>query len=505
MANNKGRKKRPGLIILVIILILIAVVAVRRSGTNNLVISSYDVVEVTRQDMQTDAKGSGVVESEDKLEVYAPASIVIDEIYVENGDEVSVGTPIAKIDKDSYLDAKQTIEDGISEIDQSISSMYSSKGERGIYSSVKGTVKIVNANKNDSIEAVMNKYDYLLVISTDNNMKVEAKVDDTALYEEGDIAYVMVDDKKIESVITEIDPFESTVKVVIKDNKYDVGKEVEVYDENDAKIGSGQLEINVPVYVEATAGKVSYVYVKANDSVSKGAKLIGIKENDASGELISLTEQKEKLQNQLDDLEKSLEDIGLGSDYVVYSPVEGIVDEFILDPYMTVAEGVKMFSVQRTHPLKIEIAIDELDISKVEIGQKVDLKFDALSGDKYQGEVTKINSLGQSVNGVTSYVVTVRIDDVGDILIGMSGSGTILTEKKENVLTVPVEAVQLIDDEYYVIMGEDADVKTVADHKIVTGLNDGAYIEVIEGLSDGDTVAVPKEAGIEELMTMRTQ
>ena len=50
-------------------------------------------------------------------------------------------------------------------------------------------------------------------------------------------------------------------------------------------------------------------------------------------------------------------------------------------------------------------------------------------------------------------------------------------------------------------MGDDANIKTIADRKIETGINDGAYIEVIEGLTDGDTVAIPVE--IEDLFGMR--
>ena len=88
-------------------------------------------------------------------------------------------------------------------------------------------------------------------------------------------------------------------------------------------------------------------------------------------------------------------------------------------------------------------------------------------------------------------------EETGDILIGMSGNIKIMTEEKKDVITVPVEAVQLIDDEYYVILGADANIKTVADHKIETGINDGAFIEVIEGLSEGDMIAVPLEEGVD--------
>ena len=495
--TKKNKKKRWIVFLIIAILLVAGYFGMKNLGSKSTLLLNYTVEDVTKQDMETTVRGSGVVESQNKLDVYSPANIVIEEVYVEDGDEISVGDPIAKIDKDAYLDGEKVILDSISQIDDTIDSMYSTKGSTGIYSNVKATVKIVNVVEDDSIEAVMNKYDSLMVLSVDNNMRIELTVEDADAFEAGDSVFVQIDDDKVEATVTDTDKFESEIKIVFKDDKYEVGQTVDVLDENDKKIGSGDTMINVPMYVQGDAGIARYVYVKANDTVSQGTKLVSVKENGASGQLIELTEQKENLNTQLDELKQGLKDIGLGSDYVLYANGEGIVDGLIITPYMTIAEGIKMLTIQRTHPLEMNVPIDEQDISKVELGQMVELKFEALSGEKYEGEVTRINSLGQSINGVTNYIITVTINETGNILIGMSGNAKILTEKKENVITIPLEAVQLIDDEYYVILGEDANIKTVADHKIITGLNDGAYIEVVEGLNEGDTIAVPKDKGVD--------
>lgn len=495
--KNKGKGRITLIVILVIAAVIVGFMLFGGTRTSNVAEGNYTTTEVLRQDMETTVRGSGVVEAQNKLDVYSPSNVVISEVYAENGDEIAVGDAIAKIDKEAYLNAEAALNDSIDQIDASIESMYSSKGSTSIYSSVKGIVKIVYVEPNDSVEAAMNEHGALAVISADDNMRLELNVDDTNAFAEGDTVFVEVKEEKVEATITEIDSFESTLKIVFEDLAYEVGAEVKVYDANDAEIGSAKMMINVPVYVNGDAGVINYIRVKAESSVSNGTKLFGIKDNDASGALIDLTEQKDDLQEQLDDLKQGLEDMGLGEDYIIYAPVEGIMDEMNLTPYMTVAEGMKMFTLQSTHPLMMEIDIDELDIAQVKVGQIAEIKFEALAGESYEGEIVKINALGQSVNGVTNYQVTVIINETGDILIGMSGNANILTDKKENVLTIAVEAVQLIDDEYYVIMGEDANIITVADHKIETGLNDGAYIEVIEGLSDGDTVAIPMEEGVD--------
>ncbi len=497
MPANKKKKRTRNIIIIIVILALIGYVYVSMNNAKNLLMTGYEAVEVTVQDMQAIVRGSGTVESGQTLDVYAPANVTIAEVYAENGDEIKTGDKIAKIDSDAYLEAVNAINDSIEQIDNSIGSLYSSKGSTALYSSVKGTVKEVYINQDDYIEAVMNSAGCLMVISADNNMRMEVTVDDAAKYVIGQSVVVKAGDKQSDAVVTDIDIYESSLKIIFEDDKYTIGETAVVYDENGALIGSAEMMINVPVYVTGDAGVAKYVYVKENTAVSKGTKLLSIKQNEASAELIALTEQKADLQKQLDDLQQGLADIGMGKDYIIYSPAEGIVDQMNLEPYMTIVEGAKIFSLQTTGTMQIKIPVDELDISKIVLGQTAELKFEALSGEKYEGVVSKINTLGEAVNGVTNYTIVVTIENPGSILIGMSGTSKIVTEYKENVVTVPIEAVQIIDDEYYVILGEDANVKTVADHKIVTGINDGAYIEVLDGLEAGDTVAVPVENGLD--------
>lgn len=499
---KKSKKKRIILIVILIIVAIVVLLAVRSiKVASEMLQQGYTVVEVERQDMQTTVRGSGVIESQNKVEIYAPANFIIAEVFVENGDLVNIGDPIARIDADSYLDTENAIQDSITQIDQNISSMYSTAGDKAIYSTLKGTVKKVYAESNNYVEALVNEHGSLIVISADNNMRVELAVEDASIYKAGELVLVNIDEEAVEAHIVEVNQNESSLKIIFSDNKCEAGKTVSVLDEAGNEIGSAPMLINVPVYVSGNAGIVNYVYVNENDAVSRGTKLLSLKENEVSGSLIELTEEKAQLEGDLENLREGMKEIGLGSEYIIYSTAEGIVDELAIGPYTTVAEGMKMLDVQSTQPLMMYVQIDELDISKIKQGQEVELKFEALPGETYKGEITKINSLGQSVNGVTNYTIKVTLEETGNVLIGMSGNASILTEEKKNVLTVPVEAVQLIDDEYYVIMGEDANIKTIADRKIETGINDGAYIEVIEGLTDGDTVAIPVE--IEDLFGMR--
>lgn len=91
--------------------------------------------------------------------------------------------------------------------------------------------------------------------------------------------------------------------------------------------------------------------------------------------------------------------------------------------------------------LKFEMQVDEVNIGKIEVGQQVTITADALEGQTFTGRVSKVNINGTTSGGVTSYPVTVIIDEPGDLMPGMNISADILVEQVENALVVPVGAV----------------------------------------------------------------
>jgi len=81
---------------------------------------------------------------------------------------------------------------------------------------------------------------------------------------------------------------------------------------------------------------------------------------------------------------------------------------------------------------------------------------------------------------------------------------TIISERAENVLTIPAEAIQIINGDKYVVLESDLSAgqdTVVATHKVTTGITDGVMIEITSGLSEGDRVAVPQiKLSIQEQM-----
>lgn len=104
----------------------------------------------------------------------------------------------------------------------------------------------------------------------------------------------------------------------------------------------------------------------------------------------------------------------------------------------------------------------------------------------YIGTVKKINQIGTYASNGSSFSAVVSFTNDGDVKIGMSGSCSITLEKAENVISVPIEAVQTKNNEKYVVVkNEDGTTQNVA---ITTEISNDAYVEVTSGLTGSEII-----------------
>lgn len=136
--------------------------------------------------------------------------------------------------------------------------------------------------------------------------------------------------------------------------------------------------------------------------------------------------------------------------------------------------------------LKAEIPVNEVDIAKVKVGQKVSISLDALEGTEFTGEVEKIDSIGTATSGVVSYGVTVKFDKLDERMKPtMSVSAIISVSKKENVLMVPSGAIKSGREGDYVEILENEIPKRAA---VEVGDSNDTSSEIVKGVSVGDKV-----------------
>ena len=260
------------------------------------------------------------------------------------------------------------------------------------------------------------------------------------------------------------------------------------------------------------AGDLDTLSVKEGDRVSEGQVIGVISEADLETQIENARISLENAQLSLQNAQEKLED------YTITSTITGEVIEKNLDVGDNIS-GMSSSGSTVTYPaviydrsqLTFDMAIDERDISKIQVGQKVEITADALDSQSFTGVVDKVNINGTTVNGNTSYPVTVKVDGAPEELYpGMNVSAKIIVEEAGSVLTLPVEAVERGDTVLVALPGcldENgliANLSATEQRQVTLGRNDDNYIEIVDGLEEGDVVVAlsPQGSSIMSAMGM---
>ncbi len=129
-------------------------------------------------------------------------------------------------------------------------------------------------------------------------------------------------------------------------------------------------------------------------------------------------------------------------DYFIRAPFDGVLARLLVKSTDTVGNGTAIGTIVSTQKVA-SITLNEVDVAKVKVGQKVKLTFDAIDELTIDGTVITVDSVGTVTQGIVNYNVEIALDAVDErIKSGMSTSASIIVETKENVLTVPNSAIK---------------------------------------------------------------
>lgn len=152
-------------------------------------------------------------------------------------------------------------------------------------------------------------------------------------------------------------------------------------------------------------------------------------------------------------------------------------------------EKLTVASVTSQEHMSVEITVDELDISKIFVGQTAVITVDALGGEQFAATVTEIANNGENQGGNSKFAVELTLDKSGDMLPGMSASAFITLETATDVLSVPVSALEEDGGQTFLYTSYDADSGMLGDPvAVTTGISDGENVEIVDGLEEGRTV-----------------
>ncbi len=172
-------------------------------------------------------------------------------------------------------------------------------------------------------------------------------------------------------------------------------------------------------------------------------------------------------------------------DYQILAPFDGVVAKINVKKGDIISAHTPLVTLITNQKI-VEVSLNEIDASKVKVGNKAILTFDALPDLKITGKVYHIDLVGTENQGVVSYGVKILLDENSEkIKPGMSVNVEIIVDSKENVLLVPNSTLKSQRNNYFVevIQNGKPQVKEV---KI--GLSNDEVTEIISGLKEGDIV-----------------
>lgn len=247
--------------------------------------------------------------------------------------------------------------------------------------------------------------------------------------------------------------------------------------------------------VAAASGTVSELCVKEGSTVRQNDVILRITGKDLDKQTKNAADSLRAAELQMSSAEKTI------SHYTIDAPISGtIVDKKVKAGDKLSANDTAMQNLCTIYDmshLEMKLNVDELKIRSLKVGQEVDITADAVPGETYKGVISSILVAGTTANGSTSYPVTVRIDDMGELLPGMNATAKITTASVKNVLALPNAA--LVRGSYVLVTRDspsaaNAETSMTAPDgyvyvKVTTGISDDDYIEVKSGLQEGDTIA----------------
>ena len=247
--------------------------------------------------------------------------------------------------------------------------------------------------------------------------------------------------------------------------------------------------------VAAASGTVSELCVREGSTVRQDDVLLRITGKDLDKQAQNAADNLRSAELRMSSAERNI------SHYTIDAPISGtIVDKKVKAGDKLSANDTAMQNLCTIYDmsyLEMKLNVDELKIRSLEVGQEVDITADAVPGETYKGVISSILVAGTTANGSTSYPVTVRIDDMGELLPGMNATAKITTASVKNVLALPNAA--LVRGSYVLVTKDspsaaNAETSMTAPDgfvyvKVTTGISDDDYIEVKSGLQEGDTIA----------------
>ncbi len=516
---KKKKKWLKRLIIAVVVLAAIFLIFIRpmMSAGQQFVAGTYLPETAQRQDLRISVSSTGTITPIDSYKVSALVNGEIVEAPFEEGDWVEKGALLYRFDAEDAQNAVQQAQLSVAQAELGYRTAQESVNP---YSTASGIVQKLYVSVGDPVAVG----DPIADVGDNTTMTVEIpfhSADAARLYV-GQTGTLTIEGT-METVTGTIESISGADEVgaggaLIRQVKFRVSNPGGLTGTTAATAvvgsvacaGSGTFSQSTGQTVVAqTAGEITALHVTSGSPVSYGTVLATIGGTAAETTLENARIGVENAKLALDSRLQALEN------YEITAPISGTVIEKNfkagdnVDSSAVTSAGGNLAVLYDMSTLTFEMKVNELDINNIQVGQEVEITADALEGMTFKGYVDKININGTTANGRTTYPVTVVVEGTPEELKpGMNVSAEVLVEDAGNVLCVPVEAVQRGNT--VLVAGQGAldesgnlvDPTKLEERPVTLGRSSSEYIEILDGLEEGETVYVQNIASNAMAMMM---
>ena len=470
--------------------------------------TQYVETALERRDITNTFSGSGTISAANTYTVKSLVKGTVLTADFEVGDTIEKGTVLYTIDSS---DVATSVEKAQLALEQAQRSYDDAADAQYIRSVIGGTVASIKVKTGDYVTAGQE----IATVRDDSSLllTLEFPAADASNFAVGQAAEVILSGTfetlsgTVQSVagtdtISSGNLLVRTVTIAVKNNgSLTTAQAASATINGVSALASARFDYQHQQTVTATAsGTVAAVCVKEGTAIEANTAIVQLSGTELSKQVQSAADSLLNAQLSMSDTEKQMEN------YTITSPISGTVIQKNVKAGDTVGTDTTasetLCTIYDLSYLEMTLNVDELEILSIKEGQTATITADAISDRTFTGVVTSVSSAGTTTGGTTTYPVTIRIDDTGDLLPGMNATAEIEVSSAENALAIPNGAVVRGN---YVLVTKDSPsaANAVQDMtapdgyvyvKITTGTSDNDSIEVTGGLQEGDTIAYDADA-----------
>lgn len=498
--KRKGRGKTIAGILIVAAIAIALVVLVwyfvfREDGSKGEVMTDF----VTRGSIQSMVEGSGTTKAKDSATV-TPGSGTILELFVQEGDQVTAGQQLYRMDDTTARDAVTEAQKSVDNCNKELQAVYDKIAELSITAPHAGNLREVadlkvgdTVKEGDTIATLVNDTKLRLSLYYSYAYEGDIKVGQTAQIS---IPAIMAPvTGKVEQInkVRFVSPEGAThfEVVLVLDNPGTLAEGMDASAGLTAADGTpiypyqnGKLEYYESTKIIAKAtGPVERVSLLDYGDVKAGQLLVQLGAKDTDEEIASKENALKAAQEKLEEATKELEK------YNAVAPIDGTVLQCSLTEGQEVSSG-QGITIADTSQMIIEIQVDERNARYIKAGMMVDIN---QYGTPYVGIVESVSMTASGENGVASIPAVVTVDNYdGSMIPGTYAEYSFVASESEDCLTVPVQAVKYVSFANVQLPETlDADPSAGMDDGMMDdGMMDGGMMD--GGMVDGGVEALPQ-------------